>query len=595
MTIDPRLPASDRARAYAEGVVAGKIPAAKYVIAACDRYLQLHKEFDYKPGQADARAALIEALDLPEGQHAKFVLLPYQCLIICFLYAFRDGKGHRAIHRLLLEVPRKSGKTSLKAGILIGELLSPLGNTKNPSLIAAGVNERTAGHAFYKAVSMIRQDGQNDGTLAEDYELSLRAKEIHCGVTGGKLEMLSAGARTLDGFTCSICTFDEIAMLKDGAEIRKLYSGMSHDPNHLLLMASTQAEIPASALEVERDTCINLLTEEKKRAQYIGLIYSADVDDDWTAESTWAKVQPRLYDDGTGSTLDFYRGQCEDAKANAEVLDNFLMRQLCVPIGGGQAWLRVNEYDDIPRLAPDDEPPADWTHFVGIDMSDHHDASSLCLLSVSPDGDRLEARFDLFYVHNDGVMDDGGGGKVNLRPSALNQKYRRLADAGHAIMTSGALISGAMVAGKIKEYAKRVKIRGLFSDHYHSLEDVRKHLPPELDRLLTPIPKNSRTLSGAIRYAEERIKLRTLRIDPNPLVREHFLNAKAIHYELGGLLIQKATRTSPFHIDAADAFIQAIAGRDYIYSNDKFVGTGMRPIDNETGGKAEDAEDFDIY
>lgn len=581
------LAPSERALRYVEGLAAKKIPAPENIILAADKWKQLHKEFSYDAGNVDGRCELIEKLDLPSGERAKFELMDYQCFILSFIYGFTDEDGDRAVKKLLLEIPRKSGKTSLLSGVLIGEVVKPMGGTNNPEIIAAGVNEETAGHAFNKARQMLAQDRHRGGGLVDMFGITATSKEIHCEVSGGVIKKVSAGARTLDGFTASVVSFDEISQIPDPSAVDKLYSGLGHDPNHLLLMASTQGELPTSALDIEREVCINLLSSKQhKKVSYIGLLYSAGIDEDWKKQATWEKVQPRLH--SAPSMLKFYRQACAEALEDEHKRETFLLRQLCCPLGRGIAWLTKDEFDRMPKLDAKVWPPPEHRkqkHYLGMDLADSHDSTVLSLVSINQD-ETWEARFWVFYADGKGEFTGNDGYNIGiLKSSATNKKYLRWAVKGHALVNSGPIVSHVAVAEQIKEIDAAVRLTGIFTDVYHAKEEVMDHLPEELANRILTINKSSAAQSPVLRMAEIKIKKNLIRVSDNPIVREQFLNACTKHFENGGMLLTKVTKTSPHHIDAADAFIHALIGRSYIASNEKFIGTPIRPIDNEGDGE----------
>lgn len=584
----------ERGLAYAEGVVKGVIPAPAAVKQVADWLLDVIRteELEFRPKNVDGRVRLIEKLDLPSGVKGNFELLPYQCFVMLLIYGLRRG-GARAVKRLLLLLPRKAGKSSMMGGIAIGEMLRPVGGTENVEILCAGVNEETANHVFGKARQMLLKEQQKANGLYDQYEVKLATDYIHSKRSGGTIKRTSSGARSLEGWVASVIIFDEISQLKEPNAINILNSGLGHDPNRLLLCASTEGDLPESALDSERELCVNMLAAKKRDCAYIGLLYAAGIKDDWTAVETWERVQPRLRDP-KGDLLEHYREQCELAMQDERIRDNFLLRQLNIPLGGGVGWLNAAELDAVPKLPRDWPPPnhARMKHFLGIDLGDSRDASVICLLSVDAD-DSWEHRYWIYYPDGQGLwVDDGDHQIATLYSGGIHKKYRQLAERGHATMCSGPVVNHQIIADQVKEIAKGVRLRGMYVDQYHGVEELRMALGEEWSGRLLPIPKSGETQSKAIRQAESKLKLNQMRMQDNPIVRDHFLNAVLRHYESGALRISKLTKTSLAHIDAADAFLHAVIGRSYVESKEAFVGKEIRPVDNEDDAGDLKPEDY---
>ena len=111
---------------YAKEVVAGKIPAGRYVKAACRRQIEDLKRWKGKgsPYIFDkARAAkvcrFIELLPHIKGPKAgePIVLEPWQVFILTTAFGWVKADGTRRFRRVYIEVPRGNGKSALSSGL----------------------------------------------------------------------------------------------------------------------------------------------------------------------------------------------------------------------------------------------------------------------------------------------------------------------------------------------------------------------------------------------------------------------------------------------------------------------------------------------
>ena len=113
-----------RGHKYALDVVSGKQIACKWIILACQRYLdeiKLSKESDYpyKFDKAKANKAIYfkELMPHTKGKWAqkgqKLILEPWQCFFNMNIFGWVSKKTNlRKYRRVLLMVPRKNGKSA---------------------------------------------------------------------------------------------------------------------------------------------------------------------------------------------------------------------------------------------------------------------------------------------------------------------------------------------------------------------------------------------------------------------------------------------------------------------------------------------------
>src|SRR5919206_230645 len=112
---------------YCAEVVAGRVPACKYEVQACERLLEMRRQA--LAGEAEfvwSDEHLIDVCDFIEKlPHVKaftgtITLEPVQCFWLAGIFAFREREtGLRWTRSASLWVPRKNGKTSLSVGVVL--------------------------------------------------------------------------------------------------------------------------------------------------------------------------------------------------------------------------------------------------------------------------------------------------------------------------------------------------------------------------------------------------------------------------------------------------------------------------------------------
>jgi phage terminase large subunit-like protein len=108
---------------YANGVVAGEIPACEWVRRACQRQLNdLERtawKWHFDRGRAAQVCAFIERLPHVKGRWTSrtIVLEPWQCFLLTTIFGWVNEKDLRRFRKALVVTPRKCGKTVLAAGV----------------------------------------------------------------------------------------------------------------------------------------------------------------------------------------------------------------------------------------------------------------------------------------------------------------------------------------------------------------------------------------------------------------------------------------------------------------------------------------------
>src|ERR1043165_5155035 len=106
---------------YAEKIVAGDIPACKYVIGACERYFRdlENPAFRLDYGIAERFLRLVQQFEHVIGtwETEKIVFEPWQNFIFMNVMGwFNTETGYRRFRIAHIEVPRGNGKSAMEIG-----------------------------------------------------------------------------------------------------------------------------------------------------------------------------------------------------------------------------------------------------------------------------------------------------------------------------------------------------------------------------------------------------------------------------------------------------------------------------------------------
>lgn len=347
---------------YAEEVLAGLIPACKWVKAACRRQLDdLDRSeceeswpFEWRPELADRVIRFIEMLPHVKGPLAgeRIRLEPSQKFgIACVFGWVRRADGRRRFRTIYEEVPRKNAKTTKLAGI--GLYMLAADGELGAEVYSAATKEEQARIVFEIAQQMARMEPEFRAHFGvEIYKKALAIRE-----TASKFRPLAADADSLDGLNVSCALIDELHAHKTRAVHDVLDSGTGSRAQPLVWKITTAGSNRAGVCFDQRSYLTKILNSVLKRHDglghrvdgesvddetFWGIIYTIDEGDDPFDEATWRKANPNW---GISVEPDDMRRMAAVARVQAQALNEFLTKRLNVWVNADSAWMNMLQWD----------------------------------------------------------------------------------------------------------------------------------------------------------------------------------------------------------------------------------------------------------
>ena len=171
----------DRANRYIEDVLSGRVPACRWVKAACERQkADLARpgfEWHFDEQRAWRVCRFISLLRHVKGPLAgeRIELQPWQCFILTTIFGWVDSKGRRRYHEAFVEVPRGSGKSTLMSGVALYMLCAD--GEKGADVYSFATTREQAKIVFDDAQAMARNNALD--CRAGD-KLALHGEERRC-------------------------------------------------------------------------------------------------------------------------------------------------------------------------------------------------------------------------------------------------------------------------------------------------------------------------------------------------------------------------------------------------------------------------------
>lgn len=359
-------PPRDSATAYARSVVAGEVPACKWVRLACERHLRdiASGRWYWDVAAAEKAIAFLRLLRHYKGEYAgkPFEPLPWQCFTVGSLFGWRQLESNlRRFRYSLVLVPRKNGKTFLGAGV--GLCLLCGDGEPAAEVYSVATKEDQARLLWNDGKQMIRFSPG----AGEVFRRTV--SEIRHEDSASFWKPLGSDSETLDGLNPHGVLADELHAWKDRRLWDIMDSALGARRQPLVFAISTEGDVRDGIFDEQVKLAQSVLQDEALAsgagANVFALLFTIDDDDDPMDEATWFKANPNL---GCGKSLEYMRDQAAKAKLSPGKLRDFLTKQLDVrQAKDANGWLSVERWDACSsvQLTPADA----FARLSGLDVS----------------------------------------------------------------------------------------------------------------------------------------------------------------------------------------------------------------------------------
>lgn len=359
---------------YADDVVSGKIPACKWVIAAClrqqdDRKRALKKgaPIVWRPEKAEHICKFAELMPHIKGEWAKrkelIRLEPWQAFVYTTLFGWYLPNGNRRFRTGYEEVPRKNAKSTKSS--TIGNYMLAADGEAGAEVYSAATTRDQAKIVFADAQAMARKSPG----FCKKFGIEVTARSIHVMDTASKFEPLSAEGETLDGLNVHCAILDELHAHKKRDVFDVIETATGSRNNSLIWLITTAGSNRAGICYEQRTYVTQILNSVLKRHpeipadyrggcvdddSYFGIIYTIDEEqkdadgniispaDDWTTEAAWRKANPNY---GISVKPDDIARLAHKAQNISSATNNFLTKRLNVWVNANTAWMNMRAWD----------------------------------------------------------------------------------------------------------------------------------------------------------------------------------------------------------------------------------------------------------
>ena len=492
------------AQTYAMRVLAGEIPACKWVRLAVERQLaDLQRPVDadwpwiFDADRAARPCEFLELLPHIKGKWARerrlITLEGWQIFILTTVFGWvHHETGLRRFLEAYEEEPRKNAKSTKGAGVLLYMLAAD--GEHGAECYTAATTRDQARIVFDDARAM----AERTPDLRTYLGVAILQHSLTVAATASKAAPLAAEGSTLDGLNVHFALLDELHAHKTRA-VYDVIDTARGAREQSLLWTITTAGTDRSGICYERRTHVTKILERVVRDDRVfGIIYTIDDGDDPFDPASWAKANPNY---GVSVLPGDMEAAARKAEAMPSALNNFLTKRLNVWVSGESPWMDMRAWE---RCADPRMQLADFAGercWIGLDLAQKKDFAALCL-AFERDG-RWHV-FTRLYLNELAIQESG------------NAHLSGWARSGWVQVTDGDLTDFDLVADDLRAYCRQFDVQEIAFDPALSMYFAGKLIEEGLP--LVEIAQRALFFTPALLQVENMVLEKKLRFDGNPVM-----------------------------------------------------------------------------
>lgn len=466
---------------------------------------------------ADKAVAVIQKFKHTQGPLAgePFILSPEQVWLVREAFGWLimglDGKPQRVVRTVYVEMGRANGKSQLGAGIA-GVLLYADGETA-PEVVGAAKDRKQARIILNRLKAMVRS---NPDFLKRSV---LLRGEIRHKTNDGWYEATSADVASAWGGAPHGLVVDEIHAQPNRDLWDALVTGTGKRRQPMVWGLTTAGWDRESLCWELHSYVIDIAEGKVHNPAFMGVIWAAPEDADWTDPAVWQMANPMLALPGSHLTPsgavaaiqhDYLRAECEKALHMPAFQNTFRTMYLSQWVGQETRFIDMAHWDACTgSAAPSGKPRA----YGGLDLASTTD---LAAFSVSwLEGGEVKTELRLFAPAE------------GIREKARRDRapYDVWARDGLLTLTPGAFIDQDYIRKAVAEAAERFDIADIGYDRWNASQLVVNLT--EDGHTMVPLGQGFATMSAPTKELLRLVTAHTLAHGGNPALRWMVSNTAA--------------------------------------------------------------------
>lgn len=521
---------------YQADVIAGRIPACRWVRLACERNRrdldrQETDAFPYRfdPDAARRICAMAEMLPHIKGPKAKLTgeiflgsdgreypiwasleLEPWQCWLLstCFGWLCSGGErdGLRRFTTALTLIPRKNGKSFIGAVVALYGLT--MDGESGPECYSAATTRDQAKVVAETAWHMARRSR----AFCEHFGVRIGSKTtltLDVPSTAGKFAPLSSDAHTLEGLNVSLAIIDELHAHKTRAVWEVLINAVGARLQPMIFAITTAGVDIGGICHEKLQYLEKLLTGDAQDESFFGINYTVDESDDWRDTATHRKANPNYGVSVSPDEMLSRVGQCLHSQA---AIDEFMTKKLNMWIHAESSWMSAALWQTCHVLGLTWEALKQYPCWIGVDLGEVRDFSAVVL--VFKTGADAYAVLPFIYVPADGIA---------RSPIAKMSGWVRQ---GYIIKTGGSEADYQRIEDDLVGWFDTLNVQEIDFDRRSArlmIQKIKQRLEPKLGRdrvarMVIDVPQSAETFDPAMTITEGLVEGKRLQHDGNEVM-----------------------------------------------------------------------------
>ena len=547
---------------YAKRVLENEIPAPKYVIKQCEKFLEIcdGKSEKYFLDEQKLRQIenILKLLVMPRGLKAGSSIYECSCgyqwlfyaAILCVVH--RKNPDKRRYETAILEIARKNFKTFTIATIFVLLFLLEPKFSKFYSVAPDGALSREVKTAIEEILKSSPLVYQNKGVprfkVLRDY--------IEFIPNENRYIPLNYSNSRMDGKLPNVFLADEVGALPNSYAIEAMRSGQLNILNKLGCIISTKYPTANNPFEDEVNYAKRILDGTQNDETVFSLLYEPENTDNWSFDDTILKHAnpvaleiPEIWED-----LLKKRARAISIESARE---NFLTKH-CNIIYQGAGTESFIDIKDLQRCRVNKIDWAGREVYVGVDLSMSNDNTAVAICAEE-DG-KILADVVCFIPE----------GRIDEKNKFEKLDYRRFVAGSKCIACGNKTIDYGVVEDFVFSIEEKygVTVRAIGFDRYNAISSAQKW---NQKYNTVEIRQHSDTLHPPTKLLSEKITDGEFEYEKNTLLEINFENARCTYDTNMNRYVTK--KKSQGKVDMVVALINAVylLQQDVIFSDNWVV------------------------
>lgn len=545
---------TDKARAYVDDVLSGRIDACRWIRLACQRHVNdlATGKYFYDEVRANRACKFKELFPHTKGKWSakrqRFILEPWQCFATCSIFGWIDPVTElRRFRKVYYCVPRKNGKSIDAAAT--GDYMFLADREAGPEVYSGATSEKQAFEIFRPAKQMV----ERTPAVKRKYGVFIGSKVMTASESGGRFEVVIG--KPGDGSSPSCGLVDEYHEHDTDALVDTMVTGMGAREQPLLFIATTAGSNLAGPCRLFQDDCEHMLDGSMPDETLFALIYGIDQKayawhgkqvpaDDWTTEAALRKANPNY---GISVSEEFLKDQQSQAIRSNRKQNVFLTKHLNVWVNASSSWMNMVAWGKCAD-APAIDTMIGSACYVGLDLSSKSDVTARAKVFK-----RLINGKEHYYAYLDSYLPS-----ARIEDPAA-QHYQSWAYDGRLHVTPGAAIDMDMILDETFADITKFKARELAFDNFEAT-----HLSQTLAKragsrcAIIDFQQTVKSMSGSMKFLEALVNDGRFHHDDNPIFTWMISNVVCREDVRGNIYPRKVDPNSQLKIDGVVATIMAL-------------------------------------